>query len=334
MNQTGTYNIAIGGNAGFAATSSYNIFIGHDAGSITNAGMNNVMLGNYAGNSNISGNSNIFIGNSSGQNSNASNNVFIGTNAGLDNVSGVNNVFLGFQAGISTTGSGNVILGYWAGPEGEINNKLYINNESGNLPLIYGDFGLGLVGIKNKLGVAVNNPLNTLDVKGNMVIGSSYAGVTSAAINGLLVEGKVGIGRIPAVDKVEVDGNINIRRNAITITMIAGEPISVGEVVYIPVSGTDFKVMKNITTNLRVLGVAVSSATAADQEINIAIAGAVQVKIANTTTPGHWAIRSDLIDGSAMSTNTDGKGVFGIFIEGGGNPGDLKWMVFKTGEGY
>lgn len=69
-----------------------------------------------------------------------------------------------------------------------------------------------------KLGLGVTNPQNTLDVLGNMVIGSNYAGSESAPTNGLLVEGAMGIGTntispdcmLTVVGNVRIQGDLSL----------------------------------------------------------------------------------------------------------------------------
>ena len=48
--------------------------------------------------------------------------------------------------------------------------------------------------IQGKVGVGSQDPLNAIDINGSMVIGSHYAGNITAPSNGLLVEGTIGIG--------------------------------------------------------------------------------------------------------------------------------------------
>jgi hypothetical protein len=60
-------------------------------------------------------------------------------------------------------------------------------------------------------------PKNRLDVKGAAVIGDSYAGVNTAPANGLLVEGKVGVGTTDPKAQLHVNGSLS--RNApVTVT--------------------------------------------------------------------------------------------------------------------
>jgi hypothetical protein len=56
--------------------------------------------------------------------------------------------------------------------------------------LNYGKLQAQTVGI----GTSSFTPINMLDVKGNMVIGSTYSGLNSAPANGLLIQGYTGIG--------------------------------------------------------------------------------------------------------------------------------------------
>jgi hypothetical protein len=44
------------------------------------------------------------------------------------------------------------------------------------------------------VGIGTANPLNKTDIAGNAVIGAAYAGNSTAPANGLLIEGKVGVG--------------------------------------------------------------------------------------------------------------------------------------------
>ena len=102
----------------YNTTASYNTFIGHQSGLNNTTASYNTFIGMYAGRSSKTG----------------SNNTLLGSYAGYKLVSGTGNVFLGRQAGYNETGS----------------NKLYIDNSSTTVPLIYGNFS------SNQLGVNTN----------------------------------------------------------------------------------------------------------------------------------------------------------------------------------
>jgi hypothetical protein len=68
-------------------------------------------------------------------------------------------------------------------------------------------------GTWGNVGVATINPQSRLDVNGNATIGSGYAGTSAAPTNGLIVQGKVGIGTstVAATYILEVDGKTNFK---------------------------------------------------------------------------------------------------------------------------
>jgi hypothetical protein len=54
-----------------------------------------------------------------------------------------------------------------------------------------------------KVGIGTDSPANTLDVAGQMAVGSGYAGIGPAApSNGMIVEGNVGIGTMNTIRKI------------------------------------------------------------------------------------------------------------------------------------
>jgi hypothetical protein len=169
---TGTNNVAIGSNAlnGSASPLSYNTAVGDFAlnanqvdantavgySSLKNntTGINNVASGYESQFSNIDGNKNTSLGNVSGyHNIDGDENVTIGYAANYWRNSGSRNTIIGTEAGqgnpgTNFTASGNVFLGFQAGYFETGDNKLYINNDNSNSPLIWGDFTDGSEKVK------------------------------------------------------------------------------------------------------------------------------------------------------------------------------------------
>jgi hypothetical protein len=58
------------------------------------------------------------------------------------------------------------------------------------------------------VGIDTSSPVNSLDIGGSEAIGSNYAGVYTAPVNGLLVKGNVGIGSITPGQILDVTGTI------------------------------------------------------------------------------------------------------------------------------
>ena len=61
------------------------------------------------------------------------------------------------------------------------------------------------------VGVGVSEPKSKLDVEGGVAIGADYSGSTAAPENGMIVQGKVGIGTnsVGASDTLAVNGVVN-----------------------------------------------------------------------------------------------------------------------------
>jgi len=147
-NTTGSYNAIFGSGAGGGNTN-YNSSFGALAGG---GGYYNAFFGAGAGYYNTTGGNNAFLGTEAGENNTTgARNVYVGIRAGQYNVTGTDNVFIGMYAGGSNTGGdANVFLGYQAGYSELGSNKLYIENDSTAIPLIYGDFETNQVGIDTK----------------------------------------------------------------------------------------------------------------------------------------------------------------------------------------
>lgn len=151
-----------------------------------------------------------------------------GTDASIFNVSssstnhpwGSSSVALTLQNQSNTTYSAS-ILGFLSNNTSGAQGVSYIRSEtrSNGLP----DLELGVSTGTNSyneiariyntgLGLNMSGglPANMLDVGGAAVIGTSYAGATTAPGNGLLVQGNVGIGTATVTNKLDVNGAASI----------------------------------------------------------------------------------------------------------------------------
>jgi len=138
-----------------------NLFLGFRTGQNSTA-YNSVALGALAmQKANTSGN-NIAIGfQSMFQNENGGHNIGIGSGSLVANISGNNNVAIGSLAGYKSLGSGNIFLGFQSGYDEQGNDKLVIGNDANRLPLIYGDF------LQGKIGLNTRDLSNTLNINSN-----------------------------------------------------------------------------------------------------------------------------------------------------------------------
>jgi len=217
----GNNNTFFGSRSGQSTTSNNNSFFGFNSGFSNISGTANNFVGVNSGRQNIEGRNNNFFGVNTGfENTLGINNIYIGSNAGRYNQTGNNNVFLGHSAGQGpndlsssnrtrntylgamagrdATGSRNVFIGFQAGMAEIGNNKLHINNADNNLPLVFGDFSSGQLGI------------NTTSLVDDMAL--SIGG--NAAVDGnLIANGKIAIGTTsddPGFD-LTVKGKIHVQ---------------------------------------------------------------------------------------------------------------------------
>jgi len=142
----------------------------------------------------LTGNSNVFIGNKSVNPLNE-----------LKVVSGDENVVIGHGAGANIKGGdGNIFIGNEAGPTTyfqQKSNQLYIDNESDDEPLIYGDFHNNEVRINGDLSIR-----NTLEIERDLHIQDDLF-VTDL----FHAMGKVGIGTAAPDLKLHVDGGTDVK---------------------------------------------------------------------------------------------------------------------------
>ena len=162
-------NVAIGADtlSRLSAFGTNNIAIGRTAGLGVTGGDSNIIMGtNAVGNSGaaMSGDNNIFIGQSVAGGLNAASafrNTVVGVNSFGDVTTGDDNTVIGYQAADSITtggdnviigsnaganivgGDANVIIGQAAGPTSNQSNRLYIDDNQTDTPMIGGNFATG-----------------------------------------------------------------------------------------------------------------------------------------------------------------------------------------------
>lgn len=212
-NSTGELNCAFGTRAlENNLSGSNNIAIGHRAmGDSQNPGSFNTALG-YASLLRNKGNGNIAIGYFTPRNLlNGNNNIFMGNENGGNLINGSDNILLG-RVILSNSQSTSIVAG---------------NNTDRTIILADGNGSQRmLISSRGNVGLGLGNnviPANKLDVGGGVVIGRNFtpkaipfqvAG-SIAPTNGLLVEGRVGIGTNSPANKVEithgVTGNSGLR---------------------------------------------------------------------------------------------------------------------------
>ncbi|MDA3868192.1 MAG: hypothetical protein PF489_15780, partial [Salinivirgaceae bacterium] len=137
-NTTGDFNTFLGKHSGTSSTGTNNTFVGYGSGG---NGSNNVAIGSMAGIL-VKGNYNVFMGQQVARyDTVGSSNIIIGYRAGFNAKYANNNVIIGTRSNyLGDSLVGNVFIGYAAGYNETGSNKLYIDNSTTTLPLIYGDF--------------------------------------------------------------------------------------------------------------------------------------------------------------------------------------------------
>jgi hypothetical protein len=91
----------------------------------------------------------------------------------------------------------------------------HLNLLSGGLNFVQTDLNTSRLFIDNfgRLGLGTTQPKNRIDVNGSMAVGASYAGISFANQNGMIIEGNVGIGTSNPLNKLDVAGGMIIGGN-------------------------------------------------------------------------------------------------------------------------
>lgn len=98
---------------------------------------------------------------------------------------------------ISITQANSITNGYLSMTDwNSFNNKVSSQWTTNSLKIYYN---------AGNVGIGTSNPLNKTDIAGSAVIGSTYAGTSAAPSNGLLVQGRVGVGTASPVSSAALD---------------------------------------------------------------------------------------------------------------------------------
>jgi len=231
---TGGFNCAFGNEAmRYNLTGRLNLSIGARSMLYNNSGSNNIAIGHRTLEANVSGNNNTAVGYASLLTNIGNDNIAIGTFTPRNLLSGSSNIFIGTQTAANLLhGNNNVFIGYVALEKAiptarlagsTTNNTIIVADGAGNQRLFIHNNGNTGIGLGNNV-----IPANRLDVKGGVVIGRNYtpnsnttqANSIFAPTNGMLVEGRVGIGTTEPKNKVEIThgsfGNSGLRFTNLT----------------------------------------------------------------------------------------------------------------------
>ncbi len=175
----GDANTFYGAYSGSESSGDYNVFMGGASG-MFNRGKHNTSLGSFSFASGDSGGSyNTAIGDSSmflidtDGDIQGHNNTAVGASSlfAKSNLDTENSVAVGYQSGYHG-GSRSVFIGYQAGKSAQqLIDRLYISNQAGDSPLIYGEFDNSLIRVNGdlegtgKVGINVADPVSQLTIK-------------------------------------------------------------------------------------------------------------------------------------------------------------------------
>ncbi len=221
MNSSGGFNCAFGNNAlQNNTTGNLNSAYGTRALENNSPGSRNIAIGHRTLGNSFIGNGNTAIGYSALPTATGDNNIAIGQVTPRNLITGSSNIFIGNETAVNLfNGNYNVFLGNVKLNSGVTTDKMAGDNLEKTVIIADGRGNQKMIMSSNgNVGIALGNnilPNNRLDVSGGVVIGKSYTPKASsfngfiAPTNGLLVEGKVGIGNSNPTSKLEITHGTN-----------------------------------------------------------------------------------------------------------------------------
>jgi len=165
------------------------------------------------------------------------------------------------------------------------------------------------------VGVGTTSPVHKLDVSGNMAIGAGYTSQVTVPVNGLIVEGGVGIGlpnpssqyKLDVAGDVRVSGNISAKYQDVAEWVPSKQRLSAGTVVVLDTAEINHVLASTRPYDAGVAGVisaqpGISLGEAGEGKVLVATTGRVKVRVDATRAPirvGDLLVTSD-VPGIAM----------------------------------
>ncbi len=234
INTTGGFNCAFGTEAlSLNGTGRLNCALGTRTLFNNSSGSSNIAIGHRSQEANIDGSSNTAVGYATLLTNIGSYNTAVGSYSPRSLLTGDGNIFIGAETALNLlTGNFNVFLGNKITFPKVPSTPILAGNDTSKSIIIADGQGNQRVFIQKdgNMGIGLGNnviPVNKLDIKGGVAIGKNFTpngttpGIT-APLNGLIVEGNVGIGTTSPHNKLEItqgpEGNSGLRFTNLTST--------------------------------------------------------------------------------------------------------------------
>jgi hypothetical protein len=167
------------------------------------------------------------------------------------------------------------------------------------------------------VGIGTAVPIHKLDVSGNMAIGSGYTWSNTVPVNGLIVEGGVGIGtsspsaqyKLDVAGDVRVSGNISAKYQDVAEWVPSTQKLAAGTVVALDTERANHVVASATAYDTRVAGVisaqpGIALGERGEGKVLVATTGRVKIKVNAAHGPiriGDLLVTSD-VAGVAMKS--------------------------------
>lgn len=113
------------------------------------------------------------------------------------------------------------------------------------------------------VGIGQSGPISKLDINGNLTVGASYSGVSTAPVNGVIIEGNTGIGTAAPAHRLHVVGDVRFQGDffnqevaGVHSGAVQNVPFTNG--VFNPLTGTDVSITINDGNGINNSGVLIT----------------------------------------------------------------------------